>query len=294
MRRPWKPNPTTPRRCGMADWRRLRRNALGWRDSDGADCCSWIRREPCATCSKSILMPWEASPSRLRTPPLQLAQTEPLEGPAIRLRIALGESLEAAGAVTNPGTALFIFARAPEGGPPVAVIRETASTIPGEFSLSDANNMLPGRSLADFDALTIVARISLTGQPTEQPGDLYGRNPVQRGRPSGPAGVGYRSGGRIAPPNLTRRHPGRGVNQPLPGVPLSGVPRPWACLGDGFRSLLLHRGRYRFRSAAISCGRSRRSVSTWVWRRPPRRSTNSLSPTPFRRNLRASWYSGDR
>ena len=107
-------------------------------------------------------------------PPLQLAQTEPLEGPAIRLRIALGEGLEAAGAVTSPGTALFIFARAPEGGPPVAVIRETASTIPGEFSLSDANNMLPGRSLADFDALTIVARISLTGQPTEQPGDLYG------------------------------------------------------------------------------------------------------------------------
>ena len=106
--------------------------------------------------------------------PLQLAQTEPPAGSEIRLRIRFGEGLGAAGAIANPGAALFIFARAPEGGPPVAVIRETASAVPGEFSLSDANSMLPGRSLADFDALTIVARISASGQPTEQPGDVYG------------------------------------------------------------------------------------------------------------------------
>lgn len=106
--------------------------------------------------------------------PLQLAQTEPPTGLEIRLRITLGEGLGAAGAATGPGAALFIFARAPEGGPPVAVIREAASSIPGEFTLSDANNMLPGRSLADFEALTIVARVSASGEPTEQPGDVYG------------------------------------------------------------------------------------------------------------------------
>lgn len=110
----------------------------------------------------------------VQDPPLQLAQTEPPAGLEIRLRITLGEELEATAAATSPGAALFIFARAPEGGPPVAVIREAASSIPGEFSLSDANNMLPGRSLADFEALTIVARISASGQPTEQPGDVYG------------------------------------------------------------------------------------------------------------------------
>lgn len=110
----------------------------------------------------------------IQDPPLQLAQTEPPAGLEIRLRITLGEGLEASAAATSPGAVLFIFARAPEGGPPVAVIREAASSIPGEFSLSDANNMLPGRSLADFEALTIVARISASGQPTEQPGDVYG------------------------------------------------------------------------------------------------------------------------
>ena len=34
--------------------------------------------------------------------------------------------------------------------------------------------MLPGRSLADFEILTIVARLSATGQPIATPGDLYG------------------------------------------------------------------------------------------------------------------------
>jgi len=110
----------------------------------------------------------------VQEPPLQLAQTEPPAGLEIRLRIQLGEGLGEAGAINSPGAALFIFARAPEGGPPVAVIRESASAVPGEFSLSDANNMLPGRSLADFPELTIVARISASGEPTEQPGDVYG------------------------------------------------------------------------------------------------------------------------
>ena len=106
--------------------------------------------------------------------PLQLAQTEAPAGLEIRLRLQLGEGLGEAGAINSPGASLFIFARAPEGGPPVAVIRESASAVPGEFSLSDANNMLPGRSLVDFPELTIVARISASGEPTEQPGDVYG------------------------------------------------------------------------------------------------------------------------
>jgi hypothetical protein len=35
--------------------------------------------------------------------------------------------------------------------------------------------MIPGRSLEDFETLTIVARISPSGQPTEQSGDLFGQ-----------------------------------------------------------------------------------------------------------------------
>jgi cytochrome c-type biogenesis protein CcmH len=31
--------------------------------------------------------------------------------------------------------------------------------------------MIPGRSLADYEELTLVARLSKTGQPVAQPGD---------------------------------------------------------------------------------------------------------------------------
>lgn len=96
----------------------------------------------------------------------------PAQPAGVRLLIRVDEAL----AAEVPDTAsLFIFARSPGGGPPVAVLRRSAGALPGEFGLSDADAMIPGRSLADFDTLTIVARISLSGQPTEQPGDLFGR-----------------------------------------------------------------------------------------------------------------------
>lgn len=104
--------------------------------------------------------------------PVQVAQTESPAGLALRLRVTLGAGMSSEG--LGPAATLFIFARALEGGPPLAVIRQAASTVPGEFVLSDANAMLPGRSLADFEALTIVARLSATGQPIATPGDLYG------------------------------------------------------------------------------------------------------------------------
>jgi cytochrome c-type biogenesis protein CcmH len=91
-------------------------------------------------------------------------------GPSVQLNVSLGagRSIDQ----LPPGAALFIIARAPGGGPPVAVIRERPSAVPGQFTLSDANSMLPGRSLADFEELTLIARLSASGQPTAQPGDL--------------------------------------------------------------------------------------------------------------------------
>jgi cytochrome c-type biogenesis protein CcmH len=92
-------------------------------------------------------------------------------GPSVQLDVTLGagRSIDQ----LPPTTALFIFARAPGGGPPLAVIRQPAGAVPGQFTLSDANSMIPGRSLADYDELTLVARLSKSGQPTEQPGDWY-------------------------------------------------------------------------------------------------------------------------
>jgi cytochrome c-type biogenesis protein CcmH len=59
------------------------------------------------------------------------------------------------------------------------VIRQPASAVPGQFTLSDANSMIPGRSLAAYDELTLVARLSASGQPGEQPGDWFAQTVVR-------------------------------------------------------------------------------------------------------------------
>ncbi|MCP5146472.1 MAG: hypothetical protein H6978_16805 [Gammaproteobacteria bacterium] len=74
--------------------------------------------------------------------------------------------------------ALFVLARAPEGGPPVAVVRRAASDVPGTINLSDENAMLPGRKIGDFSELVIVARLSRSGQPIAASGDVYGEQVI--------------------------------------------------------------------------------------------------------------------
>ncbi len=101
-------------------------------------------------------------------------------GAVIALKISLDETLS--GDNLSSESALFIFARAPEGGPPLAVIRESITAVPGTFFLSDQDAMIPGRSLADFEVLNIVARLSITGQPIQQSGDLYGELQYERGQ----------------------------------------------------------------------------------------------------------------
>jgi cytochrome c-type biogenesis protein CcmH len=98
-------------------------------------------------------------------------------GRAIELDVSLGEGRSVAD--LGPGAQLFIIARAPEGGPPLAVIRRPPAAVPGEFTLSDADSMIAGRSLASYPEVTVVARLSRSGQPTEQPGDWYAQATVR-------------------------------------------------------------------------------------------------------------------
>lgn len=90
-------------------------------------------------------------------------------GPVITLRVSVGPGRNVAD--LGPNAQLFILARAPEGGPPLAVLRQPVSAVPGEFTLSDANTMIQGRSLGNYPEVTVVARLSASGQPTAQPGD---------------------------------------------------------------------------------------------------------------------------
>lgn len=114
----------------------------------------------------------------------QSAQPAAPVGPEIKVSVTLGEGRVVS--ALGPDAQLFIIARAPEGGPPIAVIRQPPSALPGEFSLSDANSMIAGRSLAAYPEITVIARLSRSGQPTAQPGDWEAQAVV---RPNGGATV---------------------------------------------------------------------------------------------------------
>jgi cytochrome c-type biogenesis protein CcmH len=98
-------------------------------------------------------------------------------GPEIKVSVTLGEGRALAS--LGPGAQFFIMALAPEGGPPLAVIRRPPSAVPGEFSLSDANSMIQGRSLSAYPEVKVVARLSNSGQPGAQPGDWFAETVVR-------------------------------------------------------------------------------------------------------------------
>lgn len=88
--------------------------------------------------------------------------------PALRDRIAAGAPL-------------FVLARPPgQGGPPLAVVRRSASEVPFEIVLSDRDAMLPSRVLSGFATVEIVARIASGGTPVAQSGDLFGAVTLER------------------------------------------------------------------------------------------------------------------
>lgn len=95
-----------------------------------------------------------------------------LDAPAgVELAIAIDPALAAR---VPPGATLFVIARRGEGGPPLAVQRRSAGSWPVNVRLSDDDAMLPGISLAGSGPLTLIARISASGQPVAASGDLFG------------------------------------------------------------------------------------------------------------------------
>ncbi|MGO9036901.1 MAG: tetratricopeptide repeat protein [Steroidobacteraceae bacterium] len=78
---------------------------------------------------------------------------------------------------------LFVFAREPGGqGPPLAAKRLASSAIGTQIHLSSADSMVAGRTMAPGQRVSIVARVSFSGQPLPAAGDLYGELTYEVGR----------------------------------------------------------------------------------------------------------------
>jgi cytochrome c-type biogenesis protein CcmH len=90
----------------------------------------------------------------------------------LQVRVALAPDLKNK---LRPGDTLFVYARAENGPPmPLAVARLDASQLPASISLTDAMAMTPAMKLSSANRVFVGARISHSGQPIAQSGDLEG------------------------------------------------------------------------------------------------------------------------
>jgi cytochrome c-type biogenesis protein CcmH len=91
---------------------------------------------------------------------------------------SVGGSVEIADALKekiDEQDTIYLIARAGESGPPLAAARVTMGTFPLPFSLNDSMAMNPANVLSAHEEVVVVARISKSGNPIAQPGDMEGR-----------------------------------------------------------------------------------------------------------------------
>lgn len=84
----------------------------------------------------------------------------------------------------KPGDTLYVFARAAQGPRmPLAVMKAKVSDLPLNYRLDDSMAMNPGMRLSQFDRVVVVARVSPSGEPMAQKGDLEGASePIAPGQ----------------------------------------------------------------------------------------------------------------
>jgi cytochrome c-type biogenesis protein CcmH len=115
-----------------------------------------------------------------KTPPT--TPPEPAKSAAkIEVHVNLAPTLQHQ---VKPSDTLFIYAHATTGRPmPLAIVRKSASELPTSATLDDSTAMMPTMKLSNFKEVTVVARISRSGNAIPQPGDLQGQiTPITLGK----------------------------------------------------------------------------------------------------------------
>jgi cytochrome c-type biogenesis protein CcmH len=106
---------------------------------------------------------------------------------SIQVAVSIAPQLQKQVSGTIP---LFILARDPAaGGPPLAVQRHSSSDLPLRVELTESDAMIPARTIATVSKVLVVARLSRSGAPQQQSGDLYGEAEYEFGKNSGPLSI---------------------------------------------------------------------------------------------------------
>ncbi len=112
-------------------------------------------------------------PAQAAAPPMMSAPANPaaVADTGVAVNVTLDPQLSSK---VSANDLLFIYAKAASGPPmPLAAKRLKVSDLPVKLTLSDADAMMPQMKLSSFDDVVIGARISRSGNPVAQPGDLY-------------------------------------------------------------------------------------------------------------------------
>jgi cytochrome c-type biogenesis protein CcmH len=94
------------------------------------------------------------------------------DGAVVSARISLTDT--AASSLPAEATVFLIARDVAQPVPPIAVARRRLSELPTTISLGDRESMVPGRELSTFAEFELLVRVSVSGQPSAQPGDWYG------------------------------------------------------------------------------------------------------------------------
>jgi cytochrome c-type biogenesis protein CcmH len=111
-----------------------------------------------------------------RTAVAKAAPPTAAKGTSVTGSVAIAPQLKSK---LNGSDTLWVFARM-ENGPrvPLAVVRSNAAALPMVFSLDDSMAMSPEMKLSSAEAVRIEARVSHSGTPAAQSGDLVGTSGV--------------------------------------------------------------------------------------------------------------------
>ena len=106
-------------------------------------------------------------------PPLPAAEAAAAPaGNALRVAVSLDPEL-AARVRLRADASVFVIARAPDGPPmPIAAEKHGVAELPFTASLDDADSPMPTQKLSGLQEVEVIARLSMSGDATPQPGDL--------------------------------------------------------------------------------------------------------------------------
>ncbi|MCJ0824970.1 tetratricopeptide repeat protein [Luteimonas sp. 50] len=104
-------------------------------------------------------------------PPLPAVAAAPA-GNALRVAVSLDPTLAARVRLRGEAS-VFVIARAPGGPPmPIAAEKHGVAELPFTASLDDADSPMPTQKLSGVQEVEVIARLSMSGDATPQPGDL--------------------------------------------------------------------------------------------------------------------------